>query len=92
MDISFFAQKRLAWRNSLSDEDKNKLIEEKKTWEAEETKAERMAEFMATFTSSDTDNDGLLNRQEFEDFLTKLGQNAGARGVPNQDMGEYDEE
>ena len=73
VDVNFLAQKRLAWRNSLNDDEKAKLAEEQKTWEAEETKAERMAEFAATFQSADTDADGFLNRAEFEDFVTKLG-------------------
>ena len=39
---------------------------------AEETKAERMQEFAATFGSADTNSDGLLDRAEFEDFMGKL--------------------
>ena len=79
MDITALATKRLAWRNSLSDEDKAKLVAEKQSWEAEETKAERMTEFSATFTTNDTNNDGVLDRAEFENFLVALGQNAANR-------------
>ena len=45
MDIGALALKRLNWRNSLSEEDQAKLVAEKASWEAEETKAERMGEF-----------------------------------------------
>ena len=92
VDVAFLAGKRLAWKTSLSAEDQGKLAEEHKTWEAEETKAERMAEFGATFSSADTDADGKLNRAEFEDFITKLGQNAAARGVPHQPDSDYSAE
>ena len=92
MDITALATKRLAWRNSLSDEDKAKLVAEKQSWEAEETKAERMAEFSATFTTNDTNADGVLDRAEFENFLVALGQNAANRQVPHQDNAEYSAE
>ena len=92
MDITALATKRLAWRNSLSDEDKAKLVAEKQSWEAEETKAERMAEFSATFTTNDTNADGVLDRAEFENFLNALGQNAANRQVPHQDNAEYSAE
>ena len=58
------------------------MVAEKAAWSAEDTKAERMAEFVATFTTNDTDNDGFLNRAEFENFITALGQNSAARNLP----------
>ena len=51
-----------------------------------------MAEMAATFAASDTNGDGMLTIVEFEDFMTKLGQNATARGVPNQPDSEYSDE
>ena len=92
MDIGALAQKRLDWRNSLSDEDKAKLVTEKQSWENEETKGERMAEFNATFTTNDTNADGVLTRAEFENFLVALGQNAASRQVPHQPDSDYTEE
>ena len=86
------AQKRIAWKANLSADDQQKLVDEHASWSAEETKAERMAEFAATFQSADTDADGFLNRAEFEDFVTKLGQNAAARGVPHQPQEDYSAE
>ena len=92
VDVTFLAQKRLTWKTSLSAEDQGKLEEEQKNWEAEETKAEKMAEFTATFQSADTDADGKLNRAEFDDFMTKLIQNLTARGVPHQPQADYSAE
>ena len=92
VDVTFLAQKRLAWRQTLGADDQAKLAEEVKSWEAEETKAERVAEHGATFQAADTDADGFLNRAEFEDFLLKLGQNAAARGVPHQPHTDYSDE
>ena len=72
-DITNLANKRIAWRAALSADDQAKVAAEKANWEAEETKAERMAEFGATFQSADTNGDGMLVRAEFEDFMVKLG-------------------
>ena len=91
-DLTSLAQKRLDWRNSLSEEDKAKLVAEKNSWESEETKGERMAEFAATFGTADTNSDGLLDRAEFGDFMVKLGQNAQARGTPHQPDSDYSAE
>ena len=57
VDITFLATKRLAWRNSLTEEEQNALVTEKESWEAEETKGQRMGEFMQTFQAADTNND-----------------------------------
>ena len=87
--VEMLAEKRLAWRNRLSAEDQAKLVAEKAAWAAEETKGERMAEFDAAFAAADTNSDGLLDRAEFEDFMTKLGLNAEARGCPHQPDTDY---
>ena len=51
-----------------------------------------MTELMTTFTSSDTDNDGLLNRAELEDFLSKMLQNSQARGVPAESPSDFSDD
>ena len=92
MDIAALCQKRIAWKGTLNAEQLAAFEAEKTAWTNEETKAERMAEFAATFGSSDTDADGRLNRAEFEDFMTKLGQNSAARNVPFQPHSDYSDE
>ena len=59
------AQKRLAWRNALSEEDQRKLQAERAAWVNEETKATKMQEFMEVFTAADADSNGLLDKAEF---------------------------
>ena len=81
-NVTAIAQFRLDWMNSLSEEDKTKLEEEKANWANEEFKAERMAEMNATFQAADTNADGVLDATEFEDFMKKLMQNGRARGTP----------
>ena len=73
MDITALCNKRIAWKNGLSAEDLAKVQAEQAAWAAEETKADRMAEVATTFATADTNADGLLDRAEFEDFMTKLG-------------------
>ena len=90
--LTMLCTKRLAWRASLSAEDTDKLNGEKAAWSAEETKAERMAEFGATFQAADTNADGLLDRTEFEDFMGKLAANSVARDVPFQPQDSYSAE
>ena len=51
-------------------------------YRTEEGKAERTAEFGATFGSADTNQDGLLDRAEWDDFMSKLAANSAARDVP----------
>ena len=41
-----------------------------------------MAEMAATFSAADTNQDGVLNQEEFTDFMGKMKQNSEARGVP----------
>ena len=36
----------------------------------------------ATFGAADTNQDGVLNMEEFVDFMAKMKQNSEARGVP----------
>ena len=86
------AQKRLAWRNGLSEEDQLKLQAERAAWVNEETKAAKMQEFMEVFTASDADSNGLLDKAEFQVFITKLGQSAGNRGAPYQDESDFSAE
>ena len=52
------AEFRNNWVKSLSDDDRAKMAAEKAAWTNEETKAERMAEFAATFQTNDTNADG----------------------------------
>ena len=67
---------------SLSDDDKQKLFDDRAKWAAEDTKAELMGEMAATFQAADVNTDGVLDRAEFTDFMTKMQQNTVARGVP----------
>ena len=82
MDITAFATKRMEWMATLSEEDKAKVLADRAAFSAEETKAERMGELAATFGAADTNQDGKLDRSEFEDFMGKLSQNSQARNVP----------
>ena len=75
---------RMAWMASLSDDDKAKVRADREAGAAEENKAARTAEFVATFGAADANQDGRLDRAEFTDFMVKLGQNAAARDVPHQ--------
>lgn len=84
MDLATLAGKRLAWRATLSADEQAALEADRASFTNEETKAERMAEMAATFQAADTNQDGRLDRAEFEDFMTKLGQNSAARNVPFQ--------
>ena len=59
---------------------------------SEEAQAERIAELAATFGSSDTNQDGRLDRAEFEDFMGKLAQNSQARNVPFQPHDQFSAE
>ena len=45
-----------------------------------------MAEIAATFQAADANQDGVLDKAEFTDFMGKLGQNAAARGVPHMSV------
>ena len=81
--LDALAAKRMAWMGSLSDEDKQKLVAEKGSWESEDTKAERMQEMQATFQAADTNEDGVLNQAEFVNFVNSMNSNLTARGVPN---------
>ena len=92
MDIAWLAEKRLAWRNSLDEASRAALEAEHASWAVEETKAERLAEFNATFAAADTNNDGVLDRAEFEDFMLKMSQNSAARNIPFQSHDDYSAE
>ena len=81
--VDALAQARLAWHATLSEEDSAKVIVDRAAMADESVKAERMAEVMATFQAADTNQDGVLSREEMTDFMAKLGQNAGARGIPH---------
>ena len=83
-NLDAVVNQRMAWMASLSDEDKGKVRADREAGAAEENKAARMEEFMATFSAADANQDGKLDRAEFTDFMIKLGQNAAARGVPAQ--------
>ena len=67
---------------ALSEEDRAKVTADREAASAEETKNERMAEMAATFGAADTNQDGVLNQEEFTDFMGKVKQNVNARGVP----------
>ena len=69
-------QKRLAWFQSLSEEDQAKVRADKQAVADEAVKAERGAEMMATFQAADTNQDGVLDVAEFTDFMNKMSQNA----------------
>ena len=47
---------------------------------------------MASFQAADANADGVLSKEEMRDFVGKLGQNAGARGVPHMDAADVAEE
>ena len=76
---------RMQWGATLSEEQKAAVAAERAAWANEESKGEREAELAATFQTSDTNADGLLDRSEFEGFMKAMQQNAGARGLPTMD-------
>ena len=90
--LNEIAAMRLNWMTSLSPEEQAAMGAERAAWEDDATKAERMAELQATFQAADTNNDGLLDRAEFEDFMSKVGQNVAARGVPHMSVDSVDAE
>ena len=72
-NLTTVCAKRLEWMMSLSEEDRNKVMADKARLKDDaEFKAQMAAEMAATFQASDTDNDGLLNKEEFTDFMGKL--------------------
>mmetsp|Transcript_27882 Transcript_27882/g.34615 ORF Transcript_27882/g.34615 Transcript_27882/m.34615 type:complete len:136 (-) Transcript_27882:88-495(-) len=92
-NLDSVVQKRLEWFTALSAEDQAKVKADKESARTDEAvKAERTAEMMATFQAADTNQDGLLDITEFEDFMTKLSQNATARGIPTMSPADIDEE
>lgn len=92
MDLAALANKRLAWRATLSADEQAALEADRAAFSNEETKAERMAEMAATFQAADTNQDGRLDRSEFEDFMGKLAQNSAARNVPFQPQDQFSDE
>lgn len=44
-----------------------------------------MQEIQDTFTSCDTNEDGLLNREEFKTFVVRMDQNGVNRGLKHRD-------
>ena len=86
-------QKRMAWFGSLSEEDQGKVRADKQM--DEEAKQARQQEMQATFTTADTNSDGLLDKAEFTNFMKMMSQNAQARGVPSMsedDVADADKE
>ena len=90
--LNEIAAMRLNWMASLSPEEQAAMGTERAAWEDDALKAERMAELEATFQAADTNSDGLLDRAEFEDFMSKVGQNVAARGVPHMSVDSVDAE
>ena len=86
--LDHLAAKRLAWHMSLSVEDRAKVV----AMHGEEGKEQRAAEFVATFTSADTNSDGLLDKAELKDFFAKMGANDEAAGIPHMKEGDTTEE
>ena len=63
------------WRRSymagLSEEDRAKVTADREASREDPVKSERMAEMAATFGAADTNQDGVLNGEEFKDFMAK---------------------
>ena len=58
-------------------------------------KAQRVEEMTATFTTADSNADGLLDKAEFANFMQMASQNAAARDCPHMteaDIAEEDKE
>ena len=90
--LEAIAAARVAWLQSLSEEQRAAVRADKEASNDEAVKAERMAEGQATFQTADTNNDGLLDKAEFKNFMEMMAQNAGARGVPHMNPADCDEE
>ena len=73
---------RVAWRQSLTEDDKAKLEIEKQAWTSNETKMPLIAEMLLTFQQADADSNMLLSEAEFGNFWTKHNSNSLGRGVP----------
>merc|ERR1739844_123725 len=86
MTLEDVARARIVWFQDLSPEDQAKVQQAREEFKAEETKAERLQEVAATFGAADANQDGVLDKAEFTDFMGKLGQNAAARGVPHMSV------
>ena len=83
----------MAWFGSLSEEDQGKVRADKQM--DEEAKQARQQEMQATFTTADTNSDGLLDKAEFTNFMKMMSQNAQARGVTSMsedDVADADKE
>ena len=64
------------WRRSymagLSEEDQAKVTADRAASREDPVKSERMAEMAATFAAADTNNDSVLDGEEFKDFMSKM--------------------
>ena len=80
--IDCVAQLRLQWFAGLRDEDKLKVTADIIEFKNEDKRKERFAERTEIFNNSDLDQNGFIDRSEFDDFTEKIGQSTGARGVP----------
>ena len=64
------------WRRSymagLSEEDQAKVTADRAASREDPVKSERMAEMAATFQAADTNNDSVLDGEEFKDFMSKM--------------------
>ena len=68
----FVAYKRLEWFYGLSEEDRNKLAEERKRYSDPKFKKQQLDNFNDAWKTIDNDEDNQLNQLEFRDFLKVL--------------------
>ena len=85
-------QKQKEWMATLSEEQLAAIAADAASWKDQAQVPERMAEVQATFNAADTNQDGLLDRNEMHDFMAKGYQNAVARGTPARDPSNMSDE
>ena len=70
-NITILAQARVAWLGTLSEEDKAKVTAHREASRANSEESKQ--EFMATFQTADTNQNGVLEEAEFNNCMEMLG-------------------
>ena len=90
--VSKLASEQFEWFKALSQEDKNKIMEESARRVTSEGIMARNNEFNSIWSEADTDNDELLDRAGLKDFYLRENQALSGRGVPVFDYNSYSDQ
>lgn len=82
--IQFSAMGRIAWVNSLSEEDQAKFEQKRREFLDPATKDAKIEEHRPLFTAADANNDGRLDFQEMKAFIRANYEHTVAQGLPAQ--------